>query len=648
MARTNSLLIIIAAAVGFAGLTWLSWNRFKTSESTVQHDLDIALDDFSIDIGSTGASSADVLPSTVASPYVGISSCKECHADRVEQYLDTSHAHSFQSAEDGVPGTFEPDKNELKTRVPDLRYKMTHNDEGYYQSSIEEFPLSTRKRQQRIELVMGSGKYAHAYMYWDGNRLFQMPVAFFTPIGVWVNPPGFSDRWAWWNRPMTPRCLECHATYFDHIPGSANAYQRGEEILAISCERCHGPARNHVRHHRQNPNEAVGADIVAPAELSRMRQIELCGQCHGTVGKPLQPSFTYRPGEPLDEYLAADETDEGAFVHAVNQVQRLSLSKCFQNSEMTCTTCHDPHSHERGQIVTFSQRCQQCHEPQGCPQHRILGSAIAANCVDCHMPERDDQSLPFNLPEFDKLKLISMREHNVAIYPEDAERTLARWPRDAMPPDVLSQQERATARRVREALQRAELWLAINEPANAIEALQPVAENGNANVLSMLGRLRVDLGDYESAQSWLDEALTVEPGDAATWYYRAVAAHATGQLDVAVDAYYEALRLDPENRLAKRRLAWLLATGDVDGFRDGELAVELAQSLTDENPDDWQAWDTLAAAYAESGSYFQAMSAIRRAVELAPESEDEIEQELEDRRRLYQGRKPYRESKLIP
>ena len=63
----------------------------------------------------------------------------------------------------------------------------------------------------------------------------------------------------------------------------------------------------------------------------------------------------------MDVYLPKYK-DDHSFIMA-SHVDRLKQSSCFQNSDMTCITCHDPHK----QVNTLSDeyldnRCMQCHE----------------------------------------------------------------------------------------------------------------------------------------------------------------------------------------------------------------------------------------------------------------------------------------------
>src|SRR5207302_2324709 len=112
----------------------------------------------------------------------------------------------------------------------------------------------------------------------------------------------------------------------------------------VSCERCHGPAAEHVAFHTARPDAETGAHIIKPALLSRDRQMDLCGQCHSNAAKRRGPAFSYRPGEPLEDYFRINLNQRQEEDHVANQVHYLRQSKCFQkDATLTCTTCHNPH-----------------------------------------------------------------------------------------------------------------------------------------------------------------------------------------------------------------------------------------------------------------------------------------------------------------
>ena len=87
--------------------------------------------------------------------------------------------------------------------------------------------------------------------------------------------------------------------------------------------------------------------IVNPSKLSRERQIDMCGLCHGGVGVAKTPPF-FTVGNVLEDHIQLEKPkpDEPLDVHG-NQLALLERSKCFINSKMTCSTCHDVHSPQR-------------------------------------------------------------------------------------------------------------------------------------------------------------------------------------------------------------------------------------------------------------------------------------------------------------
>lgn len=211
-------------------------------------------------------------------------------------------------------------------------------------------------------------------------------MSHWTGLG-WTNSPGFTDGVANFDRTITPRCLECHATSVQPIADArrVNRFATTPVVLGLTCEKCHAAGEAHVERERSALRAVLPRAIVDPARLSRQRQIEACALCHGGVGEPKAPSFDYVPGTPLREHLeirpaAPNEVD----VHG-NQVALLARSRCFRESEMTCSTCHDVHRTERD-VTQLAARCLTCHTPRSCGLFPSRGEAIVGRCVDCHMP----------------------------------------------------------------------------------------------------------------------------------------------------------------------------------------------------------------------------------------------------------------------
>src|SRR5258708_36673679 len=241
--------------------------------------------------------------------YVGDETCGSCHADKVESFSRTAHhLTSRRASADAMTGPFGSKANILKTSNPGLFFRMHVKGSRFFQTAIWGIPASTKARSEPIDLVIGSARKGQTYLYWKGDRLFQLPVSYWIDLGKWVNSPGYADGVANFSRPIIPRCLECHASYAESFAGPEpnNRYNKASVVVGISCERCHGPGSEHVARHRSGSSGTSAEWIVNPAKLPRDREVEVCAQCHAGHGKSVAGPFSNVPGERLEAYLSLD------------------------------------------------------------------------------------------------------------------------------------------------------------------------------------------------------------------------------------------------------------------------------------------------------------------------------------------------------
>lgn len=326
-----------------------------------------------------------------ASRFIGDDKCLSCH-ETYRGYLKTAHHLTSQTATaTSIAGSFAPGKNILKTSQRELHYRLEAKQDGFFQTGVLGTPPDAISISERFDIVIGSGRKGQTYLYWGKeDQLFQLPVSYWTELASWVNSPGYGDRTLEFSRPVVPRCLECHASTFETVAdsGVVNRYRRSNYVLGVSCEKCHGPGQQHAELNAPGAAKPMNQAIVNPAKLPRERQLAVCSLCHGGIGVAKAPAFSFSAGDSLENFLQLEnpKPDAALDVHG-NQIALLERSKCFKESKMTCSTCHDVHVRQR-ELGGFSERCLTCHKVESCGLYQRQGRNIVGKCVDCHLPNQ--------------------------------------------------------------------------------------------------------------------------------------------------------------------------------------------------------------------------------------------------------------------
>jgi tetratricopeptide (TPR) repeat protein len=121
-----------------------------------------------------------------------------------------------------------------------------------------------------------------------------------------------------------------------------------------------------------------------------------------------------------------------------------------------------------------------------------------------------------------------------------------------------------------------------------------------------------------------------------------------GRVGEGVEEWQKVLAIQPENGNAMSNLAWVFATSPDQSLRDGPKAVELAeQAVRISGGRIAILFRTLAAAYAESGRFSEAIQTAQRGIELAnSQGNPGLGTELQGNVALYQERQPLRDPSL--
>jgi tetratricopeptide (TPR) repeat protein len=398
----------------------------------------------------SGASIVHTGDSIRFADFVGSEACASCHQREYDAWRRSTHgrAGGTPSAErsiadfDGRPIRFAD-----AVVIPSVR-------DGVYQFEVRQ--VGEPVRVFRVDGVIGGGHMVgggtqgFVSRFPDGTVRF-LPFDFIRREGVWFCNTGTRGRTGYhriapdmrlaecgdWppvrilgDEPRFASCQQCHGSQIvTAIDTSARGYSTRFTSLAINCESCHGPGREHIEIARSGRiATAANIGMRSLATLSKDESTQLCFQCH-SLKNQLQPG--YLPGKSLEQYystkfaiLGDEPLHPDGRVRTFAYQQNQSYSACYRNGSMTCTSCHDPHSQGYRDVNGFplagrydDRQCTSCHaslaeEPERHTHH--AAASVGSRCVSCHMPylqhpevgtelrfARSDHTIPVPRPAFD-------------------------------------------------------------------------------------------------------------------------------------------------------------------------------------------------------------------------------------------------------
>ena len=369
--------------------------------------------------------------------YVGINTCKQCHQEIYQTFIQTGMGKSFDEAS-RLKSSAKFDQQLIHDTYKNFYYQPFWADDSLH---VKEFRLEGRdtvySRTEKISYIIGSGQHTNSHLTDVNGYLCQAPATFYTQRGTWDLPPGFEHGFnSRFSRKIELECMSCHNGYPKIVKGSENKYEFIPK--GIDCERCHGPGSEHVKQ-KQSGNLvdtaiAIDYSIVNPAKLPVALQLDICQRCHiqgNAVLNEGKTFFDFRPGMHLSEvmnvFMPVFKGDEDSHIMA-SHAERLKMSTCFISTSakvkrqtpknelkpyqdaMTCVTCHNPHVSVKvtGDEV-FNNACKSCHKspiptfPKGegvigktinCSEDKSKRNAVQDNCVLCHMPKNNTIDIP--------------------------------------------------------------------------------------------------------------------------------------------------------------------------------------------------------------------------------------------------------------
>ena len=327
--------------------------------------------------------------------------------------------------------------------------------------------------------------------------------------------------------------------------------------------------------------------------------------------------FSYVPGKPLGDYFIhfdhAPGTGREDKFEIAGAAYRLRKSACFQRSEMTCLTCHDPHDIPRGgeAVQRYVAVCQSCHKdshPSGMARGPNVG--LGATCLDCHMPRRRTE---------DAVHVV-MTDHYIQRRKPAADLLAPRAEPDSYeyrgevvlyyPPTLASSPENELYLALAQVQHGADLAGGIPRLERAIAQHRPA----RPEIYYELARAHAKTSNFAAVIRWCEEALTRDGTFMPALKELAAAAGKLGRLADAARALEKAVALGRNDGYARADLGNVyLQQGRVD---QAERVLRDALTIDADLP---EANNTLGLAALERGDHARAEASFRAALRVQPD-----------------------------
>ncbi len=349
--------------------------------------------------------------------HIGSERCGGCHQQAYENWQQSHHWQAMQPATKAtVLGDF---NNTSFTHfdvtshftVTDGNYSVrTDNADGEMQEFAIAYTFGFYPLQQYL-IAFEDGRYQALSIAWDsrpeaegGQRWFHLYPDEAIPHDDPLHWTGAFQNW-------NSRCASCHSTDLrKNYTQQTDSYQTVWSEITVGCEACHGAGSRHqtwAEGDRSSTDRGLEVSLAdqghwqgsenSPtmknsSELRPRRQLAACGGCHSRRQEIAHPPAI--DADFLDNYTPS-LLRQGMYFPDGQIEEEVYVYGSFLQSKMyaegvVCSNCHEPHSLKLR--AEGNALCSQCHAPASfdtpAHHHHKVGSS-GAQCVNCHMPERD-------------------------------------------------------------------------------------------------------------------------------------------------------------------------------------------------------------------------------------------------------------------
>jgi predicted CXXCH cytochrome family protein len=361
--------------------------------------------------------STDAVTGNQRGEYTGSKSCRACHQDIYDSYIESNHYHYIQPATpETVIGDF-VENNVIK--VGKYQTRMSRRGNEFFVTTIG--PDGKYHEYPCVRAIGFYFKQRYFTVLPEDGRSYVLPIQWNKNEKRWIDyhgpekaNPGDGEFWCDPIRAEAIQCAGCHDTGVKLAPLKPSGLpQYTAAEASIGCEACHGPCREHLK------NPAEPSTRLRLRALPVQRQVDVCGQCHGRGEDPSQGThypLGFLPGgrlarsydlvEPVFGKKTGDFWPDGSALSHHQQYTEFIGSAHYREGGMTCTTCHDPHHRKRyGMLkaeVQDNELCLPCHA-----RFREKKQLIAhthhdpdkegSRCINCHMPKVISHEQPLQL-----------------------------------------------------------------------------------------------------------------------------------------------------------------------------------------------------------------------------------------------------------